>query len=332
MKPQYSIIGLLFLSISSIAVAQQDLVAAVVGNVTGTVEDKDGNLVPPQTAVQATVNATDNNGTIVANVSGTASCTGGLGLHFAFEAQYDSTSNSFSGMYSHTPGEAPSIPLNFTPTGGTAWTTTLSGQASSPTGLRAYDLAFDFEIPQTAIFSGNALPSDRTYRGNLASTQTVVVPLSIPAFGVNETLNFEIDFTGTWDAVSVPKTDGTSVFTGSTSGTFQSQNSQTITITPPPVGSITVPPITQTISVFGSWGGSLFLIDEDTVSFQGAWTGSALNQSYGGDINIDIEFADISSFPFSVSGAIPISPGIEGAPAVIEIPFQVSGNFPLSVQ
>ena len=204
MKPQYSIIGLLFLSISSIAVAQQDLVAAVVGNVTGTVEDKDGNLVPPQTAVQATVNATDNNGTIVANVSGTASCTGGLGLHFAFEAQYDSTSNSISGMYSHTPGEAPSIPLNFTPTGGTAWTTTLSGQSSSPTGLRAYDLAFDFEILETAIFSGNALPSDRTYSGNLASTQTVVVPLSISAFGVNETLSFVLNFTGTWEAVSVP--------------------------------------------------------------------------------------------------------------------------------
>lgn len=145
MKPQYSIIGLLFLSISSIAVAQQDLVAAVVGNVTGTVEDKDGNLVPPQTA-----------------------------------------------------GEAPSIPLNFTPTGGTAWTTTLSGQASSPTGLRAYILAFDFEILETAIFSGNALPSDRTYSGNLASTQTVVVPLSIPAFGVNETLSFVLNFTGTW--------------------------------------------------------------------------------------------------------------------------------------
>ena len=84
MKIQYSIIGLLFPSISSIAVAQQDLVAAVVGNVTGTLEDKDGNLVPPQTAVQATVNAIDNNGTIVANVSGTASCTEGLGLHFAF--------------------------------------------------------------------------------------------------------------------------------------------------------------------------------------------------------------------------------------------------------
>ena len=330
MRVKHAILGLFLIAFSNLAIAQQDLVAAVVGDVTGTVEDKDGNMVPPQTAVQATVVATDNNGTIVANVTGTASCTGGLGLHFAFEAQYDSTSNSFTGMYSHTPGEAPSLPLSFSSDGGFKWTTTLSGQAPSDTGLRAYDLAFEFEIPETAIFSGNALPSDRTYSGSLATTQTAVVPVSIPEFGINQTLNFDLQFSGTWDAVSVPKSDGSSVFTGSASGSFTSLNEQTISVTTPQG------PLNLTVTAGGTFGGSLFLIDEDTVSYQGAWTGIGTvggeTREYGGDINIDIEFADTSAFPFNVSGNIPIAPGIPGGPEVILIPFAVSGNFPLNVQ
>ena len=218
------------------------------------------------------------------------------------------------------------MPLNFSNDGGYKWTTTLSGQAPSDTGLRAYDLAFDFEIPQTAIFSGNALPADRSYGGSLATTQNVVVPVGIPELGINTSLNYEVVFSGSWDAVSVPKTDGTSVFTGSATGSFASQNEQSITVTTPQG------PVSITVPINGTFGGTLFLIDEDTVSFQGAWTGNGLDRSYGGDINIDIEFADTSAFPFSVSGTIPIEPGIPGGPTLITIPFQVSGNFPLSVQ
>jgi len=308
------------------AMAQADLVAAVTGTVSGTVENENGEMVAPQSAVSATVVATDNNGVITANVSGTASCTGGLGLHFTFEAQYDSTSNSFSGMYSHTPGGAPDQALSFTNNGGYSWTAQLSGQAPSNTGPRAYDLSFEFDIPETAVFSGNALPAERTYGGSLSATRPVSVPLSIPQAGINQTLEYSIVFDGSWSAVAVPLEDESVTFTGEASGSFASTETLTVMGNVPGFGAISVP-----VQVSGSFGGSLFMIDADTVSFQGSWVGSGADKTFGGDINIDIEFADTSSFPFAVSGVIPVATGIAQMPS-IEIPFSVSGDFPLTVQ
>lgn len=305
---------------------QSDLIAPVVGSVTGLVQNDSGAMVSPQAAVQATVVAKDNNGVITADVSGTASCTGGLGLHFAFEAQYNSSTNTFVGMYSDIPGFAPDKALSFTNNGGLSWTAELSGSAPSPTGLRDYDLSFNFEIPPTAIFTGNALPSDRTFQGSLSTTQTVVVPVNIPLAGINQDLNFNVEFSGSWSAVAVPQGDGSSVFTGQANGNFASSNTVTIAANIPGFGAISIP-----VSISGSFGGSLFMIDENTVSFQGAWVGSGANQTFGGNTTIDINFQDTSAFPFTVSGTLPVATGISQFPQV-EVPFSVSGNFPLSIQ
>lgn len=85
------------------------------------------------------------------------------------------------------------------------------------------------------------------------------------------------------------------------------------------------------MSISGNFGGSLFLIDEDTVSFRGAWVGSGANQTFGGDTTIDINFQDTSAFPFTVSGTLPVATGIPQFPQ-FDFPFSVSGNFPLSIQ
>jgi len=308
------------------ALAQTDLIAPVTGAVTRLVENDAGDMVPPQATVSATVVANDNNGVITANVSGTASCTGGLGLHFTFEAQYSSADNSFVGMYSDVPGNAPDKALSFTNNGGYSWTAQLSGMAPSPTGARAYDLQFHYEIPSQAIFQGNALPAERTYGGTLATSQTVVVPLSVPIAQINQNLNFNVEFNGSWSAVSIPQLDDSVVFTGEATGTFASTNTETVIATVPGAGQLSIP-----VQVSGSFGGTLFLIDGDTVSFQGSWVGTGANQTVGGYINIDIEFQDTSSFPFSVSGSIPVETGFEQLP-LINIPFAVSGSFPLSIQ
>lgn len=306
--------------------AQGDLVAALTGSVSGLVENSNGEMVVPQAAVQATIVAIDSGGVVTADVSGTASCTGGLGLHFAFEAQYNTNDNTFVGMYSDIPGAAPNKALTFTNDGGYSWTALLSGMAPSDTGLRAYDLSFNFQVPETAVFSGNALPADLVYAGSLESTQTVSVPLVISPVGINQNLEFSVDFTGSWSATAVPLEDGSSVFTGQASGSFASSNTVTVEATVPLVGIVSIP-----VAIEGSFGGSLFLIDENTVSFQGSWVGSGADHTFGGDISIDIEFQDTSSFPFSVSGTIPIATGIALLPTV-EIPFSVSGHFPLSIQ
>lgn len=318
--------ALLLFLLSQWALAQTDLIAPVTGMVTGLVENDAGEMVPPQAAVSATVVANDNNGVITASVSGTASCTGGLGLHFAFEAQYSSADNSFVGMYSDVPGNAPDKALSFTNNGGYSWTAHLSGSAPSPTGARAYDLQFQYEIPSQAIFQGNALPADRTYGGTLATTQTVVVPLSVPLAGINQTLNYNVEFNGSWSAVAIPQLDNSVVFTGEATGTFASTNTETITGFAPGVGDISIP-----VRVSGNFGGTLFLVDEDTVSFKGSWVGMGAGNTVGGDISIDIEFQDTSSFPFTVSGSIPVETGVPQLP-LINVPFSVSGNFPLSIQ
>lgn len=320
----------LVLLVPAVSFGQTDLIAPVVGSVTGLVENDRGAMVPPQAAVQATVVARDNNGVITAEVSGTASCTGGLGLHFAFKAQYITSSNTFVGMYSDIPGSAPYKALSFTNNGGFSWTAQLRGNAPSPTGLRAYDLSFNFEIPETAIFTGKALPKERTYQGSLSTTQTVVVPLNIPQAGINQELSFNVEFSGSWSAVSVPKADGSNVFTGQANGNFASTNTVTATGRIPGFGALSIP-VSIPISISGSFGGSLFLIDKDTVSFRGSWVGSGANKTFGGDTTIDINFQDISAFPFTVSGTLPVTTGIAQLPQ-FDIRFSVSGNFPLSMK
>lgn len=315
----------LVLILFAVPVWAQDYIAGVVGGLSGTVEDDQGNMVAPQAAISATMMAQLAGSGVTADISGTGSCTGGLGLHFEFEAQFDAATNSFTGMYSDIPGTAPYKTLEFISNGGTSWSAVLSGTAPSPSGERAYDLSYDFEVPESAIFAASQLPDDLVYGGSLNTTQTVSVPVNVQAAGIDETVDIEIDFSGSWDATAVPQVDQSVVFTGSASGSFVSTNSPTVTATVPVLGSISIP-----INVDGSFGGSLFLVDESTVAFQGSWVANAADQSFGGDINITINTEDTSSFPFSISGTLPFETGVSQLP-LIEIPFSVAGSFPLDL-
>lgn len=312
----------------TLAAQTTNLIAPVLGTLTGTVEDDQGNMVPPQAAISATVEAQQEGSDIIAMVSGTASCTGGLGLHITFEATYDLQSNSFTGMYSDVPGGPLNTPITFVNNGGLSYSAIMQGDAPSPTGSRAYDLSYDFEVPQEAIFEAQTMPDEITFSGNLLSDVTVPVSISVPEINLDESFEVDLRFEGSWSAVAIPQLDGNAVLTGSASGTFSQQNTISITVTLPVVGSITVP-----VDIQGSFGGSLFLIDATNVAFQGSWavsTGGEFNQDFGGDLEITVNTEDTSVFPYRATGSLPISTGIEGQPEVT-VEFLAEGMFPLDL-
>jgi len=280
-----------------LAFAQQDFIAGANGTLTGMVEDEDGNMVPPQAAISATVTAQEVDGAITAQIDATGSCTGGLGLHLSLSAQYDVAANSFTGMYSDIPGAAPYKAIKFVNNGGLSWQANLSGSAPSDSGARAYDLTYAFDVPESAVIAAAEFPAESSYGGSLNNSPSVSIPLNIPEAGINQNLDIDMDFTGSWSANAVPQLDGSAIFTGSASGSFVSTNSPTISGTVPVVGAFSLP-----VSVDGSFGGTMFLVDESTVSFQGSWVANGGDQTFGGDISITIPFEDVSSFPFSVSG------------------------------
>jgi hypothetical protein len=152
------------------------------------------------------------------------------------------------------------------------------------------------------------------------------MPLSIPQAGINENVSFDVAFSGDWSAVSVPKVDGSSVFTGHAKGSFASTNTVTVSGFVPGLGTVTIP-----VSISGYFGGTLFLIDDNTVSFRGAWVGVGTEQTFGGDTAIEIRFQDTSAFPFTMSGTLPVATGVPQLP-LIQIPFSASGSFPLALR
>lgn len=300
------------------------LTGALQGSVSGAVENNSGVMVAPKAAVQATIFANENNGVITATVAGSAACTEGLGLAINFSAQYDSATQGFTGLYSDTPGKTPDMPITFTNKGGLAWTASVSGKAPSATGERSYALDMDFTVDQQAIFPGAKLPADKVYGGQLNKTQIVQVPVVISQLGVNQTLSLEVVFEGSWSATAVPNRDGSSTFTGEASGSFSTPQPATLNITTP-AGPLSIP-----VSIGGSFGGTLFYLNDTAVAFQGAWAAQGGGDAYGGDMSVTIPLNDVSSFPFSIQGSAQVQTGVSQLPTV-SVPFSASGSFPLAL-
>lgn len=302
------------------------ITGATMGQVSGLVENNSGAMVSPRAAVQATIFAQEYpDGNVIATVSGTAACAGDLGLSFDFNAEYNAATGAFTGVYSDTPGVAPDKAIVFNNTEGLKWQAAISGQAASPNGLKSYDLVIDVEVPESAVFIAERIPDNLVYGGNLNRTESVIIPVKVPSIGLDQTLTMGIDLTGQWSAVAVPQPDGSQTFTGKATGTFKASEPAKLTFSVPVIGNQTI-----NVDFTGGFGGTLFYLNDEEVAFQGSWVTQAAGQAFGGDISVNIEFADITRFPYTIEGTLAVETGFSQMP-VIQVPFSVSGEFPLDL-
>jgi hypothetical protein len=308
-----------------------NLTGAFVGSVTGLVENQQGAMVSPRTTVEAVTHVTtdDAGRATSATVSGTVSCADGLSLSILFFVNYNVESGYLSGHFSDVPGDTDlKKVITFTKTGELTWTGQMSGQAPSATGKRAYDLQVEITLPIEALFVGSEFPAERSYRGPLNDAITVQVPMSIPLLGYNQTHAVMLSLTGEWTAKDVPLPNGGGAVTGNVSGSFLSQ---------PLHLDLTIPGLGQRVfdvTLSGNFAGTLIGNSATEVAFIGAWTASAGDPTFGGDLLITVPINDLpnlKSIPYSYVGNLSVDPGIAGAPP-ISIPLNVSGSFPFVME
>jgi hypothetical protein len=309
-----------------------NLTGAFTGTVTGLVENQQGAMVSPRATVEAsTLVTTDAEGRATgATVSGTVACANGLGLTILFAATYDTVSGILSGSFSDIPGSATlNKSITFTKTGDLTWTGQMSGDAPSATGKRAYDLQVEITLPIEALFVGTEFPAARSYKGQLNDTITVQVPVSIPLLGYNQTHSVTLSLAGEWTAKDVPLPNGGGAVTGNVSGSFVSQAPVYLELTIPGKGTLPV-----SVGLSGAFAGTLISNSATEVAFIGAWTASAGDPTFGGDLLITVPINDLpnlKAIPYSYVGVLSVDPGIVGAPA-ISIPLNISGSFPFAMQ
>ena len=300
------------------------LTASLQGSLTGTVQNSAGAQTAADGAVHAIIHANDDNGVITATLEGMAASTGQLGIGLTFTAQFNAATQSFTGLYSDTPGQEPNIPLQLTSTGGTSWRASLSGTAPSTTGERSYALILDVSVPASAVYAQAELPADKVFSGRLIRQQSQLLAVNLPALQSNQTVNLEMKFEGNWNASTFVDSTGATRFTGAAKGSFSTLQAGSLTIVPTG-GAMTVP-----VSISGDFSAALYAASSTELAFKGAWVSSNSGQSLGGDISIRVPLEDTSRFPFSMNGTAMISTGTSQVPT-LSLPFSANGEFPLSL-
>ncbi|MFZ5774510.1 MAG: hypothetical protein ACOY3Z_03380 [Thermodesulfobacteriota bacterium] len=318
-------VGLLMGLASQAAAA--NLVGSMIGDVGGWVTDANGQQVAPQGAVSGDVAiSTDSQGNVVATVTGTASCTGGLGVHINYAVSYNAATGVLTGTYTD-PANATARDIQFSHQGGLQWQASVADSVVVDGASRPYNIAVALELPETSLYSGTQFPADRQLSGPLSTTMNLSVPIVMPQFGLNETIDTTLTVTGEWVATVVPGADGSATITGHASGTY---SSSAISFTVTYMG-ISVP---VSFSLNGNYGGSLF--QEGGELFFGGTFGESLHTSgvdvvYSGDMLIDVPVDTtgmISQLPFSFDG----SPRVEvGSFGTFTVPVTVSGVFPFAL-
>lgn len=306
-----------------------DYSGALVGSVTGQVENQDGQFVQPRATVEAVTEVVINGPNITAIVNGTASCTEGLGLQITFRAEYDNATGALTGFYSDIPNSANlDKPITFVKGSGFAWTAQISGEAPSATGLREYDLALDVMLPGPALFPGTAFPPERSLSGQLADTRTISVPIEIPALNVSTTLQLGVEVAGQWQAKVVPLGAGQQRITGNVVGSISTPTPATLSLNIPNLGEQQVQ-----IAVTGGFGGSLITNSATELAFIGSWSASVGNGNYGGDLEILVPLQNINSLdslPYAINGVFQVTPDFPGA-LPVSVPVDIAGGFPFSL-
>lgn len=300
------------------------LTASVQGSLTGTVQNSAGAMVAPEGAVHATIHANDNNGVITATLEGVAAGSGALGIALTFTAQFNAATQSFTGLYSDTPGQLPDTPIQFDHTGGLSWRATLNGLAPSASAERAYNLILDLNIPPSAIYAQADLPSEKTFRGQLLRQQSQSLAVSLPEFQTSQTITLEMKYEGNWNASTFTDSAGNTRFTGAAKGTIRTLQAPALTIVPAG-GALTVP-----VAISGDFSAALVAASSSELAFKGAWVSNNSAQTLGGDISIRVPLSDTSRFPFTMNGMARILTGATQL-STLTLPFSASGDFPLAL-
>ncbi len=312
--------------------AASTMVGSMVGNVGGWVTDADGQQVSPQTAVSGDVAVNiDAQGNIVATVTGTASCTGGLNVHVNYSASYNVSTGALSGTYTD-PANATQRSIEFTNQGGLRWQGAIADSVVVDGQTRPYNITINLELPETALYSGNQFPDGKQLSGPLSSVLPLNVPVNLPQFGIDQTISTTITVAGQWVASLVPQTNGSTVINGHASGTYSS-SPISLTATVNYMGVPVTVPIS--FSLNGNFGGSLFQ-DNGAMFFAGTYGESmpgegGVTVAYKGDllINVPVNAAGaISELPFSFNSSPVVSVSSFGS---FTVPITVSGIFPFSM-
>lgn len=320
--------------------AASEMVGSVVGEIEGWVTNAAGEQVVPQGAVSGDVAVSISpEGVIVATVTGTASCTGGLGVHIDYVVAYDTATGDLSGYYTD-PANATQRPiqLSLREAGRLRWRGTIADSVVVDGQTRPYEIRIDLELPETALYNGSQFPAGFQLSGPLSTTMTVTGQVTVQEFGISETINTTVDVTGQWVASLVPDDGGTAI-TGHASGTYTSP-----TITLSASGSFMGIPWSEQVSftLNGQFGGSLFQDAGGVLFFAGTYGESMQNYtgtipysvSYTGDMLIEVPVdaaGAISPLPCSFSGSPAVDVGSSGMFGSFTVPISVSGVFPFSM-
>ena len=308
--------------------AADNMVGSMVGSIEGWVTNASGQQVAPQGAVSGDVAvSTDSQGNIVASVTGTASCTGGLGVHIDYSASYNTGTGELTGTYTDPADSTPRTIL-FTNQGGLQWQASVADSVVVDGQTRPYNITVNLNLPETAVYNGTQFPANNQLSGPMSTSLALNVPVSLPTIGINETINTTLTIAGQWVANVVPQADGSAVINGRASGTY---SSTPISMTATIMGMQY--PIS--FSLNGTFGGSLFQ-DNGTLFFAGTYGesvqgGTIVDVSYSGDLMIEVPVdttGTVSRLPFSFSGSPQVSISSLGS---FTVPITISGEFPFSM-
>ncbi len=301
-----------FLLLPAYAVAE-DLIGSMIGSIYGSVTAPDGSIHQPSGDVDATVDInTADDGTTTATVTGRGACNAGLGVTVNFTATYNSATNTLSGTYTDAGSQTPRE-IIFSNTGGLNWTANVSGSTPSEEGLLPYDLIMDINLPNSAIYPGSTLPSERTYDGPLSSTIDVSASIIVPGL-INETVNLSVLISGTWSATSVPQDNGSGSLTGTVNGT----------LTTPNPTSITVSGTTILLNLQSTFSGTLNSNTDGTIEFQGSWSDV---EGFGGPMDFDIPVGS-DGIPTSIDASFDGGFSVDTPMGTMSVPFNTSGSIP----
>jgi len=310
--------------------AADTMVGSMVGSVGGWVTDADGHQqVSPQTTVSGDVAVSiDAQGAITATVTGTASCTGALNVHVNYSASYNTSTGALSGYYTD-PANATHRSIEFTNQGGLRWQSSIVDSVVVNGQTRPYNITINLELPETALYGGSQFPADHPkLSGPLSSNLPLSVLVSLPDFGISQTISTTIAVAGQWAANVVPLANGGATITGRASGTY---SSPTISL----MASVMGIPVPISFSLNGNFGGSLFQ-DNGGMFFAGTYGESmqgvgGVTVVYSGDLLIEVPVnsaGSISQLPFSFNGSPQVSVSNFGS---FTVPIAVSGIFPFSM-
>lgn len=304
-------------------------------NVSGSITDASGKVTPIDSSTAGVAGdvafAYDAAGSLIAHVSGTVASTG---MSFGYEVDYDVATQNLTGTYADNKDKVPH-PITFTNKGGLNWQGHVQGAGYDSAGKSiTYDITFDITLPQEAITMGTSLPPGGRYNADLGRTESISIPLSIPALGINRTFSTSIITEGRLVASFVPGPSGFTL-TGTVDGGVRMDPPIVIsgeyTVTSP-VPGIVIPPIAYSINIdaTGRFSGVLTgNTAQNNLKFVGNWTSVSSNGATGGgDLSMSIPLTASGGVPATaqllMTGAINAPVGATGLPSGSGIPTSVS--------